>query len=42
MENNLILIKKYKSKHRVKSFILQETKDSNLLYLTKTVLKRKK
>ena len=25
---------------RAKSFILQETKDSNLLYLTKTALKR--
>ena len=28
------------SKHRAKSFILKETKDSNLLYLTKTALKR--
>ena len=30
MENNQVLIKKYISKHRAKSFILQETKDSNL------------
>ena len=37
MEN---LIKKYISKDRAKSFILQETKDSNSLYLTKTALKR--
>ena len=37
MEN---LIKKYISKHRAKSFILQETKDSNSLYLTKTALIR--
>ena len=27
-------------KPQSKSFILQETKDSNLLYLTKTALKR--
>ena len=36
MENNQVLIKK-KYEHRVKSFILQETKDPNL---TKTALKR--
>ena len=40
MENNQLLIKKYISKHRAKSFILQETTESNLLYLTKTALKR--
>ena len=40
MENDKVLIKKkYISKDRAKSFILQETKDSNLLYLTKTALK---
>ena len=33
------LYKNYIPKHRVKSFILQEMKDSNLLYLTKTALK---
>ena len=33
-------MKKYISKHRVKIFILKETKDSNLLYLTKTALKK--
>ena len=38
MQNNQVLIKKkYISKHRAKSFILQETKDSNL---TKIELKR--
>ena len=31
MENNQVLIKKYISKHRAKSFILQETSDSNIL-----------
>ena len=31
MENNQVLIKKYISKHRAESFILQETNDSNLL-----------
>ena len=39
MENNYVLIKKSIaiSKHRAKSFMLQETKDSNF---TKTALKR--
>ena len=39
MENDQVLIKKSLaiSKHRAKSFILQETKDSNF---TKTALKR--
>ena len=40
MENNKVLIKKYMSEHRAKSFTLQETKDSNLPSLTKTALKR--
>ena len=40
MENNKVLIKKYISEHRAKSFTLQETKDSNLPSLTKTALKR--
>ena len=41
MVNNYVLIKKkYISKHRVKKFVLQEKKDSNLLYLTKNALKR--
>ena len=35
MENNWVLIKKYISKQGEKSFILQETKDSNLLSLKK-------
>ena len=41
MVNNYVLIKKkYISKDRVKKFVLQEKKDSNLLYLTKNALKR--
>ena len=41
MVNNYVLIKKkYISKHRVKKFVLQGKKDSNLLYLTKNALKR--
>ena len=41
MVNNYVLIKKkYISKHRVKKFVLQEKKVSNLLYLTKNALKR--
>ena len=40
IENSQVLIKNYISKHRAKSFKLQETKDSDLLYLTKTAPKR--
>ena len=41
IENNQLLIKKYNErKHKAKRFILEVSKDSNLLYLTKTALKR--
>ena len=40
MENNQVLIKKYISKNRAKTFILQEIKDPNLFEKNCTQQKR--